>query len=268
MLHVNIFAPFFVVCALVAGAMASEVSPDVVKELAPTGRLRAAINYGNPVLAQKDPTTGEPRGVCVALARALARRLGTTVDFVTYETASKVFGALKDKAWDVAFLAVDPVRAKEISFTAPYVIIEGTYVVPADSPLHAIEDVDRAGVRIAVGRGSAFDLFLSRVLKHAQRVQTVTPAEAFDLFLQDRLEAAAGVKPALVAFAATHPGLRVIPGRFMAIEQAVATPMGRDAGARYLHVFVEEMKASGFVAKALAASGQAEVTVAPPGTSN
>jgi polar amino acid transport system substrate-binding protein len=247
-----------------AVAMASEISADIVAALAPQGRIRAAINYGNPVLAQQDPATGEPRGVSAALARELGRRLGTPVEFIPYDAAGKVFEALKTESWDVAFLAIDPVRASGIDFTAPYVVIEGTYVVPADSPLSTIEAVDRPGIRIAVGRGSAYDLYLTRALKQAERVEAPSSAAALDLFLSDRLDAAAGVRQPLLAFAASHPGLRVLPGRFMAIEQAVAIPKGRPAGARYLRGFVEEMKASGFVERALAESGQGDAAVAPP----
>ena len=245
--------------------MADEISADVMAALAPQGRIRAAINYGNSVLAQQDPATGEPRGVSAALARELGRRLDKPVDFVTFDAAGKVFEALKTESWDVAFLAIDPVRASGIDFTAPYVVIEGTYLVPAESPLDSIEAVDRPGIRIAVGKGSAYDLYLTRALKQAERVEAPSSAGALELFLSDRLDAAAGVRQPLLAFAAAHRGLRVLPGRFMAIEQAVAVPKGRQAGATYLRGFVEAVKASGFVARALAESGQADATVAPPG---
>ena len=235
-------------------------------ELAPTGKVRAAINLGNPVLAQKDPASGEPRGVSVDLARELGRRLGVPVELITYDAAGKVFDALKTGAWDVAFLAIDPARATEIAFTAPYVVIEGTYLVPADSPLRAIQDVDRAGVRVAVGDKSAYDLYLTRTLKHAKLVRVPTSPEAIDLFLRDKLEAAAGVKHPLLQFAKTHPNVRVMDGRFMAIEQAMGTPKDREAGALYLRGFVEEMKASGFVARGLEKSGQGDATVTPRAT--
>src|SRR4030088_1073048 len=138
----------------VSGAMADNVPRNVVTELAPSGKLRAAINFGNIVLAQKDPASGEPRGVSAELARELARRLAVPIEFVTFDAAGKVFDALQKNAWDIAFLAIDPVRATGIDFTAPYVVIEGAYVVPADSPLKTVEDVDRDGVRVAVGRAS------------------------------------------------------------------------------------------------------------------
>jgi polar amino acid transport system substrate-binding protein len=244
--------------------MADGLSPDLVKELAPTGRLRAAINFGNAVLAQPDPAGGPPRGVSGDLARELARRLGTGIDYVTFDAAGKVFEALKQGLWDIAFLAVDPVRAAGIAFTAPYVVIEGVYLVPKESAFKTVEDVDRDGVRIAVAKGSAYDLYLSRAIRHATLVRQPSGAEALEMFLRDRLEAAGGVRQPLEAFAQAHPDTRVIPGRFMVIEQAMGTAKGRDAGIAYLRTFIEEMKASGFVARALAASGQADATVAPP----
>lgn len=244
--------------------MADGLSPDLVKELAPTGRLRAAINFGNSVLAQPDPAGGPPRGVSGDLARELARRLGVGIDYVAFDAAGKVFEALKQSLWDVAFLAIDPVRAAGIAFTAPYVLIEGAYLVPRDSALQTVGDVDRDGVRIAVAQGSAYDLFLSRAIKHATLVREPSGSESLEMFMRDRLEAAAGVRQPIAAFAQAHPETRIIPGRFMAIEQAMGTVKGRDAGIAYLRTFIEEMKASGFVARALAASGQGEATVAPP----
>jgi polar amino acid transport system substrate-binding protein len=244
--------------------MADGLSPDLVKELAPTGRLRAAINFGNAVLAQPDPAGGPPRGVSGELARELATRLGVGIDYVTFDAAGKVFEALKAGLWDVAFLAVDPVRAAGIAFTAPYVVIEGVYVVPEDSRLQTVEDVDRDDVRIAVAKGSAYDLYLSRAIKRATLVRQPSGPEALEMFLRDSLEAAGGVRQPLNAFVQSHPDARVIPGRFMAIEQAMGTVKGRDAGAAYLRTFIEEMKASGFVARALEASGQGDATVAPP----
>jgi polar amino acid transport system substrate-binding protein len=244
--------------------MADGLSPDLVKELVPTGRLRTAINFGNSVLAQPDPAGGPPRGVSGDLARELARRLGVGIDYVTFDAAGKVTEALQQGLWDIAFLAVDPVRAAGIAFTAPYVVIEGIYVVPKDSPLQTVGDVDRDGVHIAVAKGSAYDLYLSRAIKHAALVRQPSGPEALEMFLRDRLEAAAGVRQPIAAFAQAHPDTRIIPGRFMAIEQAMGTVKGRDAGIAYLRTFIEEMKASGFVARALATSGQDGAMVAPP----
>jgi polar amino acid transport system substrate-binding protein len=263
-LTINALAALALLVSNTTGIMADNSSANAAKELAPSGKLRAAINFGNPVLAQKDPATGEARGVTGDLARELARRLGVGVEFVAFETARLVSESAARGAWDICFLAIDPVRAADIDFTAPYVIIEGVYLVPVDSPLKTVEDVDRAGVRIAVGKGSAYDLYLTRAIKNATLVREPDSAKSLDMFLRDKLEAAAGVKQPVQAFAKSHPDTRLIPGRFMAIEQAMGTPKGRPAGAVYLRAFVEEMKASGFVADALKRSGQGDATVAPP----
>ncbi len=238
-------------------------SGDAAAELAPAGRLRAAINFGNPILAQHGPD-GMPQGVSVALARELGRRLGVPVDLVPFNEAGRVFAAAGSGAWDVAFLAIEPVRAAAVSFTAPYVVIEGTYLVLQASPLHAPADADQPGMRIAVAEGSAYDLYLTRTLRHAALLRFPDTAAATDAFIQQRLDALAGVRQPLVALAADRPGTRVIPGGFMQIEQAMGTPQDRPAGALFLHAFVEEMKASGLVARALSETGQGSAAVAPP----
>jgi polar amino acid transport system substrate-binding protein len=261
---IKALARLALVLSTITSAMAENAPSDVVKSLAPSGTLRAAINFGNTVLAQRDPATGEPRGISGDLARELARRLGIPIAFVTFDAAGKVTDALKQGAWDIAFLAIDPVRAAEIDFTAPYVLIEGTYMVAANSPLRTIEDIDRDGVRVAVGRGSAYDLYLTRALKHATLIRGEGPAASIQLFLREKLEACAGVRQPLEDYAKKDPAMRVMTGRFMSIEQAMAAPKGRAAGAQYLRKFVEEMKASGFVAKALERSGQLDAAVAPP----
>lgn len=241
----------------------TQIDAAVLTDLTHEGRLVAALNHGNTVLVQRDPASGGPRGVSPELARELARRLGVELDFVHFDSARKVFETVDAGVWDVAFLAIDPLRAAGIAFTAPYVIIEGSYLVPDDSPLRTIADVDRAGVRVAAGRGTAYDLYLTRELKHAQLVRAPNSAEAIDLFVEQGLEAAAGVRQPLVAFAASHPGLRVIEGSFTKIEQAMGTAKDHLAGAAYLRAFVEEMKTTGFIANALRASDQHAV-VAPP----
>ncbi len=243
---------------------------DIVQQLAPSGTLRAAINLGNPVLAQRDAISGDLRGVSVDLASEIARRLGVPVRFVPFDAAGKVFEALQSRAWDVAFLAIDPKRATEIAFTAPYVIIEGSYMVRRTSPLQVIADVDRPGVRIAVGNGSAYELFLSRTLQHAQLVRLPTGNEAIAAFLREGIDAAAGVKSPLQKFAQEHADLRVMDGRFMAIEQAMGMPKARvgpeaaERALQFLRAFVEDAKASGLVAAGLERSGQHDAQVAPP----
>ena len=240
--------------------MNSVPTADAARSLAPTGTLRAAINIANPVLVQHDPATGATAGVTVDLATEIARRLGVPLEQIKIDGAGKSFEAVKSAACDIGFLAIEPARAADIDFSAAYVIIEGVYAVRADSPLKSNEDIDRAGVRIAANKGAAYDLFLTRSLKQASLVRA---EDSFDAFLRDRLEAVAGVRQGIERFVAEHPDLRIIPGRFMEIQQAMCLPKGRDAGVRYLRAFVEEMKASGFIADAVRRAGQA-ATVAPP----
>lgn len=245
-----------------AGARAEAPSPETVRELAPSGRLRAAINYGNIVLASRNQA-GELSGVSVDIANALGARLGVPVDLVSFDTAGKVSAVATQDVWDIAFLAIDPVRASDISFTSPYVLIEGTYAVPEASLLRTIEEVDREGAQIAVGRGSAYDLFLTRRLKVASIRRAPTSEDAVKLFVEQKLDAVAGVRQPLEIFVRDNPTYRVIPGRFMAIEQAMGVPKGREAASRYLVGFIEELKASGFMAEALARHRQTDAVVAP-----
>jgi polar amino acid transport system substrate-binding protein len=240
------------------------ISPSLRSDLVPTGKLRVGINYGNPVLATRDPTSGELSGVAVDLARELGRRVDVSVELVPFESAGKMFDAVKAAAWDVAFLAIDPGRAGEISFTAAYVEIEGTYLVPPGSPLRTIAEVDGEGVRVGISAKSAYDLFLSRNLQRAQLVRAQDPNAAFELILAAKVDVVAGVKQHLVANAERLPGSRVLDGRFMSIEQALGIPKGREAGVKYLREFIEDVKASGFVAKAIAKAGIRGVSVAPP----
>lgn len=231
---------------------------EITKELAPSGTLRAGINLGNPVLAQGTPE--DPRGVTVDLARELSKRIDVPLQMIAFDAAGKTFEALKAGKLDLIFLAIEPVRANEIEFTPPYVIIEGVYLVPNDSPLKVVADADRKGVRIGVNKNSAYDLFLTRTLKDAELIRGESGLELFE---QQKLEAAAGIKQPLTAYAKAHPGVRLIDGRFMEIRQAMGVPKGRVMAAGYLRGFIEEMKASGFIADALRRSDQ-DATVAPP----
>jgi len=238
------------------------ITPAVLDDLAPGGVLHAAINFGNPVLAQRGPG-GEPQGVSVALATALADELGVTLEMRTFDAAGKVFAALEEGAWSLAFLAIEPVREAQINFSEPYVIIEGTYLVAQESPYHSVADLDQAGLKLAVGKGAAYDLFLTRTLQHAQLERAETSAGAVDLFFEQGLDAAAGVRQPLQKIADADPRYRVLEDTFTSIRQAMAVPRGREAGAAYVRAFVERKKAEGFVHAALQQSGQADVTVAP-----
>ncbi len=235
--------------------MTPDVTPEVLQELAPTGFVRVGINYGNPALVQRNATTGEPKGIAIDIARELGQMLDVNVELISFDSAGKLFAGLKSGAWDVACLAIDPERAIDVLFTEPYLVIEGTYMVRADSAMRNLRDVDREGVRIAIGKGGAYDLFLSRELKHAKLVHAPTGNAAFEMFVRDGLEAAAGVRQALVQFAAQHADLRVMDGRFMRIEQAVGTPRPREAGAKFLSAFVSAMKKDGRMKVALEHNG-------------
>lgn len=232
-------------------------------ELAPSGKLRVGINYGNFLLVNKDAPSGEYRGIAVDLARELGRRLGVPVELAGFETAGKMADAVKAGAWDVAFLGNEPARASEIAFSAAYLEIEAGYLVPAGSPIRSIAEVDRDGVRIAVADKSAYDLYLSRSIRHAKLLRTQGIDASCDLFVTDRLEALAGLKPRLLTDAAKLPGSRVLEGRFTAVQQSIGTPKAREAGARCLREFVEEMKASGFVAGSIERHAVPGVSVAP-----
>ena len=240
------------------------IDPAIVRAFTPAGPLRASINLGNPILANHDPATGRPVGVSIDLARGLAERLGVAVELVVFDSAAKSVEALSTGRADVGFFAIDPLRAEGIAFTAAYVLIEGAYLVRADSPLQINDQVDRAGHRVAVGKGSAYDLYLSRELRGAQLVRAPTSQTVVDTFVAQGLEVAAGVKQQMEADAARVPGLRLLPGRFMVIAQAMGMPRGRgEAAALFLGSYVEEMKASGFVAQSLERHRIQGASVAP-----
>lgn len=242
-----------------------DVDASLVAAFVPTGTLRAAINLGNPILAGTDPDSGRPRGVSVDLAHAFADRLGVPIELVAFDAAGKSVEAVAGNRADIGFFAVDPLRAAHIAFTAPYVLIEGCYLVREASTIRANEDVDRAGHRVAVGAGSAYDLFLTRELKHAAIVRAPTSPAVMAAFVEQDLEVAAGVKQQLQADMRHVPGLRLLDGRFMVIRQAMGTPKARGAeAARYLAAFVEEMKAGGFITDALKRHRIDGASVAPP----
>jgi len=240
----------------------SPVSASIVSELAPTGALRVGLNMSNFLLTAKDPATGEIRGVAADLGRELGERLGVRVELVPFPNPGALADAAKSGAWDVGFLGAEPQRANEIDFTAAYVEIEATYLIPPGSKLKAIAEVDRQGIRIAVPEKSAYELYLTRTLKSAQLVRVKGPDNAFKTLVEDKLDALAGLRPRLVTDQEKLPGSRVLDGNFTAVQQAAGTPKGRPAGARYLREFIEDVKASGFVAKTIEKNNVRGLTVA------
>jgi polar amino acid transport system substrate-binding protein len=236
----------------------------LIQAFAPTGGLRASINLGNPILASRDAATGQPKGVSIDLATEFAKRLGVPAELVVFDTAAKSVDAVAGGQADIGFFAVDPKRGEHIVFTAPYVLIEGAYLVRDDSPLTANEQVDRAGTRVVVGQGSAYDLYLTREIKTATILRAPSSPAVVPYFLDNGAEVAAGVKQQLEEDAKRLGGLRLLPGRFMVIQQAMGCARARGAEAeRALAAFVEEMKASGFVQQALARHGIQGASVAP-----
>ncbi|AZR93397.1 ABC transporter substrate-binding protein [Bordetella trematum] len=233
----------------------------------PTGRLRASINVGNPILARRDGPAGAA-GVSIDLARELARRLGVALELLVLPSAGESVEAVAGEQADFGFFAIDPKRGEQIAFTAPYVIIEGAYLVRQDTPFTDRDQVDREGVSVMVGKGSAYDLYLTRELRHARIERAPTSPAVVQTFLEQGSDVAAGVRQQLEADAARLGGLRLLDGHFMLIRQAMGLPKSRGAAAHaFLAAFVEEMKASGFVAEALARHGIAGAAVAGPGQS-
>ena len=248
--------------------MTTDIDSSVLQAFAPRGALRASINLGNPILAHADPASGAAGGVSVDLARAFARRLGVELETVVFDAAGKSVEAVANEQADIGFFAIDPVRGAQIAFTEAYVLIEGSYLVRDESPIRHNDEVDRSGVRVAVGKGSAYDLYLTRELGKAEIVRAPTSPTVVKTFLEQDLDVAAGVRQQLEADIRMQPGLRLLPGRFMVIRQAMGTPKTRgEAAARALYDFVEEMKASGFVEDALRRHGVEGASVAPAATS-
>ncbi|CAN5187956.1 ABC transporter substrate-binding protein [soil metagenome] len=245
----------------------SMTTPDtILAALAPHGRLRAAINTGNAVLVNAGGSGAAPTGVSVDLAHALARLIGVPIELVVVDGAAKSVSAVTESRADVGFFAIDPVRGADIAFTGPYVLIEGAYLVRDASPLRDNAEVDRTGTRIAVGKGSAYDLYLSREIQSAELVRFATSQEVVDGFLAQQLDVAAGVRQQLQADIQRVSGVRLLPGRFMEIRQAMGLARTQPQEAvDYLRNFVEAMKVSGFVAAALERHGVKGASVAPAG---
>jgi polar amino acid transport system substrate-binding protein len=230
----------------------AQATTDIAKHIAPTGTLRAVINLGNPILARQNSATGEPVGVSVDLAQALALKLDVPLKLIAVDSAAQSVEAVTQGHADVGFFAIDPVRGKGITFTPAYVLIEGSYLVKQDSPLTTNEEVDQAQHRVVVGKGSAYDLFLTRELKAAQLVRAPTSPQVVPFFMTGTYDVAAGVKQQLESDAQQTQGLRLLPGRFMVIEQAMGQPNNVSEKARQaLAEFVTDMKRNGFIRESL-----------------
>jgi polar amino acid transport system substrate-binding protein len=243
--------------------MTMHLTSEVRAAFTPEGVLRASINLGNPILAGRD-AQGAPAGISVDLARQLAARLEAPLELVVFDAAGKSVVAVTAEAADIGFFAIDPLRGNGLHFTHPYLLIEGSYLVREGSPLTANEQVDAAGTTVVVGKGSAYDLYLTRELKAATVLRAPTSPRVVEAFLAQHADVAAGVRQQLESDAARHPGLRLLPGRFMVIEQAMGMPRSRHPmAAAFLRGFVEEMKACGFVAEAMRRHGIQGANVAP-----
>jgi polar amino acid transport system substrate-binding protein len=243
--------------------MTSSVSPDTQRDLAPTGKLRVGLNYGNFLLVLRDKPDGTPQGIAPDLARELARRLEMAVEFVKFDAAGKLADGVKSGAWDVAFLGNEPQRAAEIAFSPAYLEIPVTYLVPAGSPIQALADIDRKGVRVAVADKSAYHLYMMRELKNAELVSADGIDGSYKLFIDSRLDALAGLMPRLLTDQQKNPGSRVLEGQLTAVQQSIGTPKSRESAARYLKEFAQDVKKSGFVKDAIERHKVPGVTVAP-----
>ena len=238
---------------------------DALSELASGGTLRAAINMANSLLVTGSTPSGDPEGVAPDMARAIADRLGVAVSYVQFASPGELADAVDGGVWDIGMIGAEPVRAERIAFSAAYVEIEATYLVPDGAPFASVKDVDREGVRIAISGRSAYDLYLTRSLEHAELVRAQGVSGAAELFVRDELDALAGLRPALAAEADKLPGTRVLDGHFTTIQQAIGTRRGNNAGAAFLAEFVEEAKASGLVGRLIERHGvTGRLSVAPP----
>ena len=242
----------------------ADVTPAVRADLAPTGTLRAAINYGNAILATRDRPTGESRGVAIDLVHDVGRRLGVPVAIVAYDSVAVMGDAAPSGAWDIAFLGSDPAREALMGFTGAYLEIDATYLVPGSSPLRTAAAVDREGVRVAAPARANYELYLGRNLKRAKLVSTAGAEAAFELLATGQVEVLAGLTQGLLGLAPRLPGSRLVEGRFMGVQQSIAVPTGKDAGLRFLRAVVEDAKRSGLVARAIERTGAKGVSVAPP----
>jgi polar amino acid transport system substrate-binding protein len=238
------------------------IPPAAKAQLTPTGKLRAGINFQNVLLTTLGPN-GDQGGVAVEFAQELARRLAVPLEIIPFKSAGALADSVSTGAWDISVLGDEPERAKVIAFATPLTEIEATYLVPAGSPIRSVAEVDRAGIRIVSPAKSAYDLYLTRTIRNAKLVQIAGTTAAQEHFVREKLDALAGLKPVLLEFAPTLPGSRILDGHFTVVRHTVGTPQGRDAAAAYLRDLVEDVKASGLVAKWIAKSGVKGLSAAP-----
>jgi polar amino acid transport system substrate-binding protein len=236
----------------------------VVKELAPTGKLRAGINMSNFLLVTGKAATGDPQGVSPDMAAEVARRLGVPLQLVPFPSPGQLADAVDDDVWDIGNIGAEPQRAEKIAFTAAYCEIEATYLVPAGSPIQSIDDVDKPGVKISVTGRSAYGLWLENNIKQAELVRTDTLDSSFETFVDQKLDVLAGLKPRLLTDIEKLPGARILEGKFSAVQQAIGTPRKNAAAAKWLADFVEEAKASGLVQSFIEKHNVKGLSVAPP----
>ena len=225
------------------------MSLEAAKELAPTGALRAAINMSNFLLVTGKTATGEPDGVSPDMARELAKRLSVDLELLQYKTPGEISDAAGKDIWDIGNIGAEPKRAEKIDFTAAYCEIQSTYMVPPGSEITSLDQVDQKGVRIAVSARSAYDLWLERNIKNAELVRVDGIDSSFDIFIEKKLEALAGLRPRLISDVERVPGAKILEGQFTAVQQAMGCTRGKEIGARFLKAFVEEMKLTGFVGR-------------------
>ena len=236
----------------------NQIDPKMIQSFAPTGTLRVGINLGNPVLAGLDASTQKPKGVTIDIANEIGKRAGIPIELVPFQTAGSTVDAIKTGKIDLIFVAIDPVRGADVSYTPPYIQIEGAYMVKADSNLKTNEDVDHSGVEIVVGKGSAYDLFLTREIKNAALLRAASSQAVVDDFMAGKGNVAAGVKQQLESDAKRYNGLRMLPGRFMVINQAIGIPKARPEYEKttiYLSSIITDLKSSGFVADSMKRHG-------------
>lgn len=244
--------------------MQTQISPDARAELAPGGKLRVGINHSNFLIVTPGSPFGAPKGIAPELALELGKRAGVPVEFLSFDAAGKLADAVKSAQVDVGFLGNEPQRADVIAFSPAYLELPVTYLVPAGSPIAKLEEVDREGVRVAVSARSAYDLYLTRNLKHAQLVRAEGIPASAKLFVAEKLEALAGLKPGLMEEARKLPGSRLLDGQVTAVQQSIGAPKNRQAAAAYLREFVEDVKRSGMVRRLVESHGVKGVNIAPP----